>query len=120
MTIYQRMEAAFAAAGVPGFLQAWQKTDEFPEIPPTFCAYVATQTDDALNADDQELARGYAVTVHLYGTADVSAAQAALEAAFLDGGFLIPRIRDLDDVRAGEYRYHKRFDLTYYDFFMEE
>lgn len=116
MTIYQRMAAVFRRAGVPGFLQAWQKTREYPEIPDKFCAYVVERVSEALSGDDRPKAMEYAVSLHLFGRADVSDERDMLEAALLDAGFFIPCIRDLDDVRAGEYIYHKRFDLTYYEF----
>lgn len=116
MTIYQRVEAAFRAAGVPGFLQAWRKTDAEPEIPPKFGVYLISRIQPALSADDQELIRRYDVTVHLYGDADLSGERAALEQAFEEAGFLHPQDFGLADVRVGEYQYHTRMDLIYYDY----
>lgn len=120
MTIYQRVDAAFQAAGVPGFLQEWERTDAYPEIPAKFGVYIIARTAPALCADDCEAIRGYDVTVHLYGTGDLSAeAEALCEAAeALD--FLIAGQRDLADVSAGDYRYHRRLDLVYYDYLWED
>lgn len=115
MTIYQRMSAAFEAASVPGFLQFWRKTDENPTIPSKFAVYMVPRTEAALCADDEELIRQYDVTIHLYGTTDISQERDTLEEVFETAGFEISSVRDLADVLTGEYQYHTRFDMTYYE-----
>ena len=120
MTIYQRMDAAFANAQVPGFLQEWERTDAYPEIPAKFGVYIVSRTAPALSADDCEAIRGYSVIVHLYGTSDLSAEAAAICEAAENLDFVIADQRDLADVSAGDYRYHRRLDLMYYEYLWED
>ena len=90
MTIYQRMDAAFAKAGISGFLHEWRATEEYPVIPDMFAVYTVNSETDALCADDAEL-------IH---RAD---------------RFGIVRMRDVNDVRTGDYHYHRRFDLVRFE-----
>ena len=115
MTIHQRMSALFEAAEIPGFLQEWRATPEFPRAPDIFCTYIAPLDTPALCADDLEIIHATNVYLHMYGKTDVTPAYDRLLAAAKAAGFYIPTGRDLDDVRNGEYQYHRRLDLVYYD-----
>lgn len=116
MTIYQRMADAFSAAGIPGFFQVWRRTPEYPEIPQKFCAYHIVTERCSLSGDDRPLVQAYDIAVHIYGTSDLTADIEALCDALRSRNFLIGLVRGLDDMRAGDYQYHRRIDLTYYDY----
>lgn len=114
-TIYQRMGAVFAAANVPGFLQEWRQTDAYPAIPPKFCAYVIRGERAAMCADNREWIHRTDVELHIYGKTDVSAERESVVQALENAGFEIAGERDLDDVRAGEYQYHRRLEIVYFE-----
>ena len=116
MTIYQRMQQIFAAADVPGFLQGWQVTEEYPVIPDIFAAYIVNAETPMLCADDVTLIGSTSLSLHVYGKTDVSDAVAKIKAALLADDFMISNQRDLDDVRNGEYIYHRKMDLTFIEF----
>lgn len=115
MTIDQRIAEIFHSAGIPGFKNYWRKSEEYPEIPDKFCTYVVTLEADPLCADDTALIHQSNITVHMYGKTDLTEEQKALRAALLHGGFSISRQSDLADVYSGDWRYHKRFDLIFFE-----
>ena len=116
MTIYQRMAQVFRDAEIPGFLQEWMATDEYPVIPDKYAAYLVEQESTALSADDDEYVRVYRVWVDLYGMCDISAELDALRAALKAAGFLIPYVRDLDNAGLSRYQYHRRMRVDYYEY----
>lgn len=116
MTIYQRMQQVFEDAGVPGFLQGWQATAEYPQIPDIFAAYIVNAEAPMLCADDAPIIGSTSLALHIYGKTDVSNAVARIKTALLDEDFMISNQRDLDDVRNGEYIYHRKMDLTFIEF----
>lgn len=116
MTIYQRMQKIFEAAGVPGFLQGWQATAEYPQIPDIFAAYIVNAEAAMLCADDVPIIGSTSLALHVYGKTDVSGAVAKIKEALTADDFMISNQRDLDDVRNGEYIYHRKMDLTYIEF----
>lgn len=120
MTIYQRMAAIFIEAGIPGFLNEWQATDEYPAIPDKYCTYLMEREAEAMAADDEPLVTRYTLWVDIYGKTDVSAEQRALIRALRAGGFYIPYTRDLDNQRLSEYEYHRRMQVHYYQYDLEE
>lgn len=111
MTIHQRMAQIFQEAEIPGFLQEWRATKEYPKIPDKYCTYIVTVEDDGLCADDMEILHRTSLYLHMYGKTDISTEHDRLRAVLSKHGFYFPRTRDLDDIRAGEYQYHKRLDL---------
>lgn len=115
MTIYQRLGAIFERAGIPGFMGAWIATPDYPAIPQKYGVYTLVDEDDALCADDMEIAHRYEVDIDLYGTMDLSAEAQAIERALIEGAWCIERTRDIADWRRGEYLYHKRIEATYFD-----
>lgn len=115
MTIYQRMDAAFAQAGIPGFLHEWRATEEYPVIPDMFAVYTVNSETDALCADDAELIHRWDIIVHLYSKGDALAYEVDLLCALRADGFGIVRMRDVNDVRTGDYHYHRRFDLVRFE-----
>lgn len=116
MTIYQRMAAIFTEAGIPGFLQEWRATDEYPTMPEKFCTYLVTQDREALAADDCEAAHEYEVYIDLYGMTDVTQEQLLLCVALETAGFYIPYTRDMDNLRLTRYQYHRRLRVRFYDY----
>ena len=116
MTIYQRMQKIFEAAGVPGFLQGWQATAEYPQIPDIFAAYIVNAEAPMLCADDVPIIGSTSLALHVYGKTDVSDAVAKIKEALTADDFMISNQRDLDDVRNGEYIYHRKMDLTFIEF----
>lgn len=116
MTIHQIMAQIFHEAEIPGFLQAWKKTEQYPVIPDKFCTYIVTQNSVALSADNGPVAIQIHLYVHMFGKTDISAEFDRLSAVLEQHDFLIPRECDLDDVRSGEYQYHKRVDLIYIEY----
>lgn len=118
MTIHQRMKEIFEQAEIPGFLQVWKATPEYPKIPEKYCTYIVTTESDALCADDEALITQMNVYIHLYGKTDVTDEYNRLRAAITDqvGLTLLPRVHDLDDIREGEYQYHRRIDTYFYQF----
>lgn len=112
MTIYQRMQAVFTAAGIPGFLQGWRATPAYPQIPDKFAAYIVNSEGPALCADDAPLISRTELSLHVYGKTDVTVETAALRDALLARGFAVSGVRDLDDVREGDYIYHRRMAVT--------
>lgn len=119
MTIYQRMAEVFSAAGIPGFFQFWRKTQDCPEIPAKFCTYNVVMEDFPLCSDDQPIVCAYDIVLHMYGISDLTPDLEKLSAALVAAGFSIWRTRGLDDVRAGEYQFHRRIDLVYHDYDLE-
>lgn len=115
LTIYQRMDALFKAANVPGYLQQWRRTEEHPTLPDKYCTYLVAPDRPALCADNDEIIHVYNVLVHIYGKTDPTPEAAALVKAAKAAGFCVPSARDVPDVRAGEYQYHRRVDLAYYE-----
>lgn len=116
MTIYQRMEEVFRVADVPGFLQAWQKTDEFPELPSLYAVYNLTRERTAQSADDAEIFRRYDVTVWVYGTEDVTEAVAAIEDAMALDGIEVHTLADSFTRLNGDHVYLKTIQAIYIDF----
>lgn len=116
MTIYQRMAALFEEADIPGFFQEWMATDEYPAIPDTYCTYLVEREGEGIAADDATLAYRFTVWIDLYGREDVAEAERALVRALRAGGFYIPFTRDLDNQRLSDFQYHRRMQVTYYDF----
>lgn len=116
MTIYQRMAAVFTAAKVPGFLQEWRATGEYPTIPEKYCTYLVEQDGEAMAADDEELVHESRVWIDVYGMTDVSAELGAVIGALREGGFLVSPTRDLDNVRLSRFQYHRRLRAIYYDY----
>lgn len=115
MTIYQRLDAIFARAGVPGFMGAWVATPDYPSIPQKYAVYTVVSEGDALCADDLELLHGYEVDIDLYGRFDLSAEARAIEQALLEDAWCIEQARDIADWRRGEYLYHRRIEASYYE-----
>lgn len=115
MTIHQRMTGIFTQAQVPGFLQEWKATEQYPKPPDIFATYSAPIERDALNADDCELIHRTDVYVHLYGKTDVTEAFDSIFLAAKQAGFYVTSSRDALDLGQGEYQYHRRLDLSYYD-----
>ena len=113
MTIYQRLAEIFRAADIPGFLNYWRKSTEYPEVPAIFCTYVVTQERDALCADDIELIHQYNITIRMYGKGDLTAAHERLRLTLLANCFPTVRQSDLADIYSGEWRYCKRIDALY-------
>lgn len=120
MTIYQRIAAVYAAAGVPGFLQDWFATPEHPTIPDKYLTYRVEWEGEALSADDAEAVHRYTVWIDLFGRTDVSGEQAALLRQLRGAGFYIPYTRDMDNLRLTDHPYHRRLQVTYYEFNHEE
>ena len=118
MTIHQRMKAIFAAADVPGFLQAWRNTSEYPVIPDKYCTYLVTAERAELCCDDDIAILDIGVCIHLWGRTDVTEEYNRLISAIAEQDHLtlIPRSLDLDDVRQGEYHYHRRIDTQFFEF----
>lgn len=116
MTIYQRMEAIFQVADVPGFLQEWRKTDEWPELPEIYAAYNLTVERPAQCADDREIFRRYDVAIWVYGTEDVSAAVEAICDALTMDGFALPRESDGYARVNGDHIYVKKIETVFVDF----
>lgn len=115
MSIYQRMTEVFHQAGLPGFLNYWRKSSEYPEIPSQFCVYTVTQEGAALAADDCELIHETQVTLDMYGRSDLSAAHGRLKEVLMQNGFDLLGQSDAADVYSGEWRYHKRMKLTRFE-----
>lgn len=115
MTIHALMAEIFAQAQIPGFLQQWRATEAYPVIPDKYCTYIVTVEDDMLCADDTEIIHRTRLYLHMYGKTDLGAEYKRLKAVLDAHGFYFPRTRDLDDVRAGEYQYHKCIDLIRID-----
>lgn len=115
MTIYQRMAALFDAACIPGFLQEWRATDEYPEIPEKYCTYLLEQETDAMCADDRELVHACRIWIDVYGQTDLSAELQRLNRALDAAGFCIPYTRDMDNLRLSRYQYHRRLRVDYYE-----
>lgn len=120
MTIYQRMAAIFDAAGIPGFLQEWRATDEYPEIPEKYCTYLLEQETDAMCADDREIVHSYRIWIDAYGQTDLSEELQRLNRALDAAGFCIPYTRDMDNLRLSRYQYHRRLRVDYYEYLSEE
>ena len=116
MTIYQRMDEVFRVADVPGFLQAWRKTDEAPELPDLYAVYNVDTDRCAQSADDAPIFWLYDVTIYVYGIEDVSAAVAAIEDALSLEGFSRPRAHDGYARVAGEHIYVNQIDAVFVDF----
>ena len=116
MTIYQRMDEVFRVAAVPGFLQAWQKTDEYPTLPDLYAVYNLTRERSAQSADDSEIFRRYDVHIWVYGTHDVSAAVEAIEDALRLDGFAEPASGDGFARVNGDHIYVKTIEAVYVDF----
>ena len=116
MTIYQRMASICEATGIPGFLNEWMATDEYPVIPDTYLTYLVDMESEAMAADDDELVREQVVWIDLYGCTDASAPLDALRQALRAGGFLVPWTRDMDNQRLSRHQYHRRLKATYYDY----
>lgn len=116
MTIYQRMAEVFRLADVPGFLQAWRKTDEYPDLPELYAVYNLAQERPALSADDGAIFQRYDVTIWVYGSQDVTAAAAAIEDALGLEGFGVPRTSDGYAQIGGGHLYIKKMETTFVDF----
>jgi len=116
MTIHQIMAQIFQEAEIPGFLQVWKQTEQYPAIPDKFCTYIVTTDSVALSADDAPVAVQKNLYIHMFGESDINAELDRLNAVLEKRDFLIPRVCDLDDVRSGEFQYHKRIDLIYIEY----
>lgn len=116
MTIHQVMAQVFQEADIPGFLQVWKQTEQYPTIPDKYCTYIVTQTNVLASADDAPWITQDKLCIHLFGKTDISAELDRLNAVLEKHDFLIPRVQDLDDIRTGEYQYHKRIDLIYIEY----
>ena len=119
MTIYQRMSSVFEHADLPGFLQEWRATNEYPVIPDMFATYQVTQSGSAMTADDIEIIHRYEVWIDLYGETDVSGALATVMTELEAQGFTINDVRDLDNTKATRYIYHRRWRVEYFDYCMD-
>lgn len=120
MTIYQRMAAMFAEADLPGFLQEWQATEDYPTIPDKYCTYLVEREGEALATDDEPAVYRYVVWVDLYGRTDVTADWLRLTRALRAAGFYIPFTRDMDNVRLSDFQYHRRMQINFYEYELEE
>ncbi len=116
MTIYQRTDAVFEAAGVPGFFQMFRRTDRYPEMPDTFAVYNISRTRSPLCADDIEIARMYTVHIDVYGKGDVSGAVEAIRAALLAANYDMPETSDRPDLYGLALQYHTAISTSYVDY----
>ena len=116
MTIYQRMMEIFRVADVPGFLQAWRKTDRYPEIPATYAVYNVTRARTDQSANDEAIFTRYDITIYLYGKTDITDAAEAITDALELGDFCISSEADLRPAVLGDYQYVRRIDVSYVDF----
>lgn len=116
MTIHQTMAQVFQEAEIPGFLQAWKQTEQYPVIPDKFCTYIVTTDSAVLSADDVPAVVQKNLYIHMFGKTDISTELDRLNEVLEGHDFLIPRVCDLDDVRSGEFQYHKRIDLIYIEY----
>lgn len=116
MTIYQRTGAVFEAAGVPGFLQMFRRTEEYPEMPDTFAVYNISQTRSPLCADDVEIARMYTVHIDVYGKGDVSGAVEAIREALAAADYALPVLSDQPDLYGLALQYHTAISTSYVDY----
>ena len=121
MTIYQRMQAVFDAAGIAGYLQTRETSTGDVQLPDTYCAYVVTSDGPALSADDRELVHRSDVRVDLHGKRDTSEALELLLLALDAAGFEYGAVRHLDgSVHGSKYKYHKRIAATHFAYETEE
>lgn len=116
MTIYQHMAEAFRVADVPGFLQAWRKTEQYPTLPDLYAVYNLQTERPLICADDAAIITRYDVRVWVYGVEDVSEAVAALCDALQLEGFTLPRAQDAYATVNGEHRYIKQIETTFIDY----
>lgn len=116
MSIHQLMAQIFQEAAIPGFLQVWKQTEQYPTIPDKYCTYIVTQDSVGLSADNAPVATQKNLYIHMYGKTDINAELDRLNAVLEKHDFYIPRVNDLDDVRSGEFQYHKRIDLIYIEY----
>ena len=71
-------------------------------------------------ADDGTAAYRYTVWIDLYGLTDVTGDWLGLTRALRAGGFYIPFTRDLDNPRLSDYQYHRRLQVHFYEYDIEE
>lgn len=116
MAIAQLIESVFSDIGIPGFFQVWRPTDEYPEMPDTYGVWLIQRESEALAADDGEAIREIDVTVHLVSKDDLTDICERVRASALRRNIAVLQVRNLDDVRNGDYQYHVRFDLVAYQF----
>ena len=113
MTIYERIEAALSATGLPVFLGGWVTSGDYPTMPTLYIAYRRLVSVPELGADDKPRLIAHYIRADVYAnrdpTTEVDAARAALEGA----GFLPGNERDLDDVEID--LYHTAIDAVYYE-----
>lgn len=117
MTIYQRMDAVFQAAGVPGFLLRWQPTEQYPQLPQAYVVYRIASERCLQSWDDEPGIIEYQIEAHLYSVGDPSAISESIQFALVERGFYLPRVRELAPEQSqGSLQYHIRIDTTFCDF----
>ena len=113
MNVYRRMQGAFHAAGVPGFLQYWRPTRQYPKVPEIFATWEMKSDAPALCADDGEMVlQLITAEVHIWGVRDVGDACGALCRALADAGFDVANRSDRMENRPDEWQYHTILRVT--------
>lgn len=96
------VQAALAAARVPGYRGAFRSLPGRREPPPVYVAYVINRTPiwDQEDGPSAEQVRAF---LHLYSRGDPERTQAAIEAAMEAQGWGLVRVNESDDHGAGLY-----------------
>lgn len=116
MTIYQRMREVFRLADVPGFFQAWRRTEECPELPDTYAVYNMDRERSVQSADDQPIFWRYNITIFVYGLMDLSEVVEAIEDALTMERFELPTSSDAYARINGAHIYAKQINTAFVDY----
>ena len=116
MTIYQRMQEVFRLADVPGFFQAWRRTEEHPELPETYAVYNMTQERSIQSADDRPIFWRYNITIFVYGHTDLTEVVETIKDALTMERFEVPTSSDAYARINGAHIYAKQINTAFVDY----
>lgn len=116
MTIYQRMQAVFEAAGIQGYLLTHEALQSDAKLPDVYANYTVMTDGTSMSCDDMELVHRADVYVDLHGKRDTAQPLQQLLDALDKAGFNYQPVRHLDGLRGSKYKYHKRIVATHFDY----
>lgn len=113
MTIYQRMESVFQAAGIPGYHLAWRATEDERAIPATYAIYAVSE-GEVYYGDDEPQFQRYQVSIWLFTPSDPSPLVAALKAQMADERWTHRPVEEgYEPIPGGRHEYRKMLSVTF-------
>ena len=113
MTIYERMDAVFAAAGIPGYHLAWRATENERAIPETYAVYAVSE-GEVFYGDDEPQFERYQIDIWLFTPGDPSPLVRALKAQMADERWTHRPVEEgYAPIPGGRHEMRKMLSVTY-------